>query len=308
MAINNPLKNEKKLSEFIIVQNEKYWGRTCMLLSAFSAWSKTDVNPFTMTKDQLMAFGKFLVNVKRPTVKSKTWMNYRYSVLACLQDNDFDALVNVRSGVPSKEIAQRTSAKRSNKFNTEMMEKFHKKILASKSSYRTITYNWVKSTSLTGLRPREWINTSIEYLFDGLAFLKVNTITKGIPLIEWNPVRYVPIYHLDNYDQDIIRSHLNSVKMYANNDAYDKLYFSCRMLLQKYTAILFGDEKSVSLYSCRQQFAANLKFNKISKECIMIVMGHTSETTQRHHYAPEYHGESISFPEKMTLNANGKAA
>lgn len=297
--------NEKKLSELVIVRdNAQYWERTRMLFNEYAKWSKTTINPDHLSHNELISFGKYLVDNKRMTVKSKTWMNYRFCVLYCLKNDDFFDIVNVRSTVSNKEITARTSAKRSNVFSTEMLTRFHKKTLNSNSAYKQISFNWIQSTVLTGIRPKEWITATIEYLFNGEAFIKVNTIEKGVHLANWQPIRYLPIFHLDNHEQDIIRAHLNTIKIYANNDAYDKLYSSCRMLIQKYTTILFGDEESVSLYSCRQQFAANLKASGISTECIMLVMGHSSEETQRHHYASRHHGELISFPEKAALKAN----
>lgn len=298
--------NNKNAKELTINKNNKnYWERTRYLFRSYEKWAgKESVDLDSLSYEDAINFVNYLVLHKRKTIKPKSWGLYRFAVRACLIHEDVADILAVRSFVKNKEIKSQTTSKRSNILTSRMLKELTDLLETSNSKYKDISINWMQSSLLTGLRPSEWLNASICYI-DAEPFLKVRNLRKGISSKETlSEHRYIPIFHLDNHDQDVITKNINLLKIISTSNAYENYYSGCRQLIQLYTQKIFGATSSISLYSGRQQFAANLKASGVPQDTIMKVMGHANTKTQRHHYSKKSNGEQIAFPIQAADKAN----
>ncbi|MEM0550289.1 MULTISPECIES: site-specific integrase [Aeromonas] len=279
-----------------------YQDRTERLLSECNSHYSMSLNINSMTIDDASVFAQYLNEVKRPSVAPRTWRAYRYSVTNTLGDIMSSLLIS-RSGVSLANLPKRNARKRSNNCNASRLRQLTDQMRQSNSRYRDIAILWLRAGVLTGLRPQEWLTSTIHYEL-GEPFLKVRTIVKGvIKNSDAMEVRYIPLQHLNSEDFAAVRmlcdafSNLSQVQ-------YQAMYSGCRNFINRASLACFGSDDSVSLYSTRQQFAANLKRSKINKLAIQYAMGHTNEDTQRHHYASAKNGDLIAFPAEQCIAIN----
>jgi hypothetical protein len=234
----------------------------------------------------------------------RSWKFYRYAVCYCL--GELVAPMFIVRTEESSLLPPRNSRKRSNQAQSDQLNQLLLSIRQSGSAHKQLATLWLECSFFVGLRPQEWTQSTIIHI-DAEPYLKVKTIVKGPKSSEnFREHRYIPLMQFHYEDYQKIRS-LCDV-MHKNKRDYQVMYKACRKIIYEHSRITFGNKTTIALYTGRQQFAANLKKSKISKKAIMYALGHANVETQRHHYAPTYVGELISFPEEKCIYANEKLA
>ncbi|HDX8428180.1 TPA: hypothetical protein RQN23_002880 [Aeromonas veronii] len=303
VSIENPVDNQT--SETVQAPNltvEFYTKTTERLISECNQHFGSNLRMDSMTIEGMAKLAQYMNNVKRHSIAPRSWKSYRFSVAAVLGDN-MNALLISRSSQSLSTLPRRNASKRSNSCNREQLKQLTDSIRGGQSEFKALCINWLRAGTYTGLRPQEWLNASIRY-FDGEQYLRTKTISKGkIIKNEHSEWRYIPLNHLNNEEVFAVRS-LCDIMNGLSKEQYTKIYDNCRKLIQNYSNICFGNKMSIGLYSTRQQFSANLKKSKVDKSVIAMAMGHSSETTQRHHYAPAFQGEYINFDGALCKRLN----
>lgn len=302
LSIDIPKQDEGLQFLPIAPNRPAYLERTQRLLAECNTYHSMSLDIHSMTIDSATLFAQYLNEIKRPSVAPRTWRAYRYCVSNTLGDI-MNSLLISRSGVSLANLPKRNARKRSNNCNAARLSKLTDQMRQSTSRYRDISILWLKAGVLTGLRPQEWLTSTI-YYEDGEPYLKVRTIVKGIiKNSDSMDIRYIPLQHLNSEDFACVRMLCDAFSNLTENQ-YAAMYSGCRNFINRASLACFGSDDSVSLYSTRQQFAANLKRSKVAKLAIQYAMGHTNEETQRHHYAGVKNGDLVAFPADECIEIN----
>lgn len=196
---------------------------------------------------------------------------------------------------------------------------------------------WIDATLITGLRPNEWNDASIQILDDpetgsptpylvarnskrkaaAPAFYDLEKAKAAHPELEIKNVfdmerlgipsteiprklsRYIP---LTEDERATVQKHLDWIlSAKERGTTFQQHYDSCRKLLERICEELFKGKKSYTLYSMRHQYAANGKA-KLTREEIADRMGHDSIKTAENAYASGRFAHK-AFKEEKSLKA-----
>ena len=261
----------------------------------------------------LITFAYWLVNRRIKTCTPNTWKSFRSALNAIIQSDDFRGII--MEGVPPapKNQPRRTSRQRAKHVPKKKLAKLTQYISQSQSKYSEHALRWIAVTLSVGLRPKEWLNTVV-IPKGGLLFLRVinakrnqNAFTdsQGVLL-----KRHVPLWHLDGSTIELIETHIDFVaENFANLSAFEDYYESLRKYIAD-SALRCGinnaDERIFSLYSCRQQFACDLKASDMPKTLKAYFLGHKDYATMKNHYGDTRNGNpilSLSAPQETSIIA-----
>lgn len=250
--------------------------------------------------EALTTFAYWLAHKRILTCTPNTWRSYRSALIAVITHDKFREILLDAKPPSVTEQPRRTSRKRAKHVSPKQLAKLTAYLSQSKSQYSEEASRWIAVTLCVGLRPKEWMNASIVYKHD-LPVLRVinakrneNTFTdsQGILL-----KRCIPLWHLDEVTIDLVSTHIDFViDMFETIGQFEKYYERLRhyiatsVMRSGYTV---SGGRTFSLYTCRQQFACNLKASPIEKSLKAYFMGHKDYATMKNHYGKVRSGVSI---------------
>jgi bisphosphoglycerate-dependent phosphoglycerate mutase len=200
----------------------------------------------------------------------------------------------------------RTSAQKAKRFTLDDLDLLRAELHVSSSKYAQATDMWFMAGMLTGLRPTEWKNVSLQLDDRGRKTLVVKN-AKNTNGRAHGETRTLIIEALKKDDLDIIETHVNNVRYFCRDgdDGFTHLYDSCRRLIREIADRLWSSRKKhPTLYTARHIFAADIK-NKFDSYGVAALMGHASTRTASSHYAPKWstaNGGSSIEPSDNDLN------
>jgi integrase len=273
----------------------------------------------------LKGFSLWLVSL-RPQIKASTWQSYKSSVVYFYETKGEVELANelkkvgsdlCKSSAPSKNNPLNTSSKKK-KFISESEER---KVTAFLNNETESSY-WAKPTLavfkailITGLRPSELQNSiliesdSDNYTPLALPVLKVKNgkSTNGRSHGEY---RHLGLSATSKKDLIFLKIALSYADKSSKNGLlspsgkesdwesyYKKLRGNFYRVINK---VFHHSKKSITFYSCRHQFIADLKANGYSLVEIAAITGHATDETASAHYGRRKHGsKKQSLPQAL---------
>ena len=239
-----------------------------------------------------------------------TIRKHKASLHYYFKTNGFDILQKVIEEIvlisPEKTNKKRTSAKKYKCLPEGEYIKLTAKINRSKGQYEQLILTWIEATRITGIRPKEWIQSvMITKEHEGRQFkiLKVMN-AKNSNGRTFGKFRHIVLMDLTDHEMFNITTMMTYVETIQKEEgtleksqvAWDKIYQACRRRLHYLdTKARPNSKKTITFYSARQQFSADLKANEIDEYEIAALMGHASIITADTNYGKKHHGKKGPF-------------
>ncbi|MDK9793819.1 hypothetical protein [Vibrio sp. D431a] len=257
----------------------------------------------------VFATAKWGKKVWFPKYDKSTWRQYR-SALSYLAEYQFqrgvihssnvlDEISEVLKGSNenTKELEKQTSGKKMKSLSDDDLSRLLDELSKSKSSLSGFLSVWLYVNCLVGLRPSEWKTSSIIKGSDDKYRLKVKNAkqTNGRSHGEY---RIISLSNFSDNQTEKIIDFTSMCEELNNQNLFDRYYQNCRKLLQRTCKKVWPRRKrSISLYSSRHQFCADLKKSGKKLEEIAYLMGHYSTDTASSHYGKRRYGKSKLMPD-----------
>lgn len=250
--------------------------------------------------DQDLDMRQFVVWLSdhRKNLNARSWRQYKSSVIYYLeihsdQNVAKDAIEYLKDitaiGLPNK--SHKTSGVKMKKITKEDWLKLEKYLNDNfhKIKWAAELRDWLRATIITGLRPIEWKDASINKI-NGVYILTIKNAknTNGRSNGEYRNLL------LDNISEEnlyTVLSHLNNVKTHIAKNKYESFYQACSITMrQAFRACWPRKINRITLYSARHQFSANAKASNLSKAEVAALMGHNIDETAIAHYGRKKSG------------------
>lgn len=192
----------------------------------------------------------------------------------------------------NKLIKPRTSAKKRKSLPESIRLELEDSLWNSTCLFSKLTSRWLHTATLLGFRPGEGDSIEIIFVSTGVYkfIIRNSKTTNGRSTGE---CRTITLYNLGDMDLKKILEFLELSKIARARLTWCEVYRRCRGRLSKQVrALKIKGEKSITLYSARHQFAADLKFRGYSKVEAAAAMGHSSDRTAGTHYGRARVGQS----------------
>jgi hypothetical protein len=254
----------------------------------------------SQSDQNLETFALWLSNARIKTLTNNTWKSYRSALNSVIINNDkFRAIIMNAKAPPASSLDRRGSRKRRKAVSNRQLTKMIGELSKSQSKYAADALRWIAVTLSVGLRPKEWLNANI-MTKSGYPVLSVMnakrtqndfTDSQGILLR-----RNIPLWHLDEDEVNLIDEHISFMTTEFSNmvefeQYYERLRGYINTVMNRSGATESG--RSFGLYSCRQQFAANLKASDLNKKLKAYFMGHGDYKVMQNHYGATRAGKPI---------------
>jgi integrase len=265
--------------------------------------AKDESNVSSLTALQL---AEWLI-AKRGDLSKSTWRQYKAAVFyeferqlikrPSLSNNITTARDNLKNTPPpvGRPKIKKTAAKKAKKISEEDLITLFDYLVNENSRNGESSIQWLLSGLWTGLRPCEWERAF--YIPSTGQLIVVNA--KATQGRAHGANRTINLQGLDNEQLEIIEMHLENVRKAKlrleknGKSGFEQFYEQCRQRLFRANRKLWPKRKqNITLYTARHQFAANAKFNGLSKVVIAALMGHKSTDTQDSHYSRKSSGRS----------------
>ena len=189
-----------------------------------------------------------------------------------------------------KNLPKRTSSFKQKSLKIKDLKLLGHELLSSKNKWGKLSYIWLYSGVLTGLRPIEWTNAYIEKEDDTISLIVKNA--KNTNNRSHGEFRTINLDHLTEKQLNIVKQHLDaSSKIKEQDDLWKQYYNGCSNLIRYHSRKIWKNKNRYpTLYSSRHQFSANLKASGCSKLEVATLMGHASDLTAQSHYGKKIHG------------------
>ncbi|WP_019025471.1 MULTISPECIES: hypothetical protein [unclassified Thioalkalivibrio] len=247
----------------------------------------------------------------RQGISFNTWKLYRCAIRAAAgSGEEVSKIVGGPAANKKGMIEKQGSALRRKYLSAEDFAALEKYLKKSRSEFARDVLIFLAATKVTGLRPAEWVDAKWvreEVEGVGLECVRVRSRKRtnaakvakiqGLE-IPFLPERWVPVGHLDEHEQRIVLHQIKEANRQHENGTWEEFYERCRYVLSRASVAVFGYEaERVTFYSARHQYAATLKRSGLSQLSQMLIVGHTSDATARHHYGRTVKGEASVLAE-----------
>lgn len=206
------------------------------------------------------------------------------------------SIQHINNSPPKK----RTSQKKAKYLPIEQLVQLIQKLEENAGYNDQLIAKWLLSGLLTGLRPGEWLNAKIEN----------NTlIVKNAKFSDNRSCGEYRLQHFSSDKMDYLKTVYEFVdelnKLNLSKHKFNELYQSCRRRLYVINKQLWpNNDKHITLYTARHQFAANAK-NIYTPIQIAALMGHASSETAQETYGKKRYGQEgfiAITPDEINLN------
>jgi integrase len=247
---------------------------------------------------------KYWSHEKRPN----TWRKYRSSFIYYAEiklsqnkitQDDYEEIIeilNSSSGGDKKQLEHMTSSNKKKSISEDDLKIIDSALSKSKNKWSDASRLWVRGGIITGLRPIEWPSSEIIENDNGI-FMIINNAknTNGRSI---GKTRTLNLNHLSKNEVSIVKQNIIISKKFHNENQWTKYYQGCSNVLRYTLKKVFSkNKKSISLYSARHQYAANMKASKCSPREVAALMGHASDYTNQAHYGKKRVGKNLVKPE-----------
>ncbi len=238
-----------------------------------------------------------LNNIILPFVSASTRRQYRSAVIYYLKNSDckkidelLEKLESTRDTLFDCKVKSNSRKQKSLPINDYDVLKAG--LNNSRSKYAQITNIWLYCGIVTGLRPCEWGDVTVNNLHSIDSFSITVKNAKSTQDRTHGEYRTIHI-DCDLGDQSLIAYLAKEMEKIHALGEYDKYYQQCTKMLSRLTQKLWPyRKKRITLYSSRHQFCADLKAMKHSLCEIAALMGHAIDDTSTRHYGKRRVGNS----------------
>ena len=235
---------------------------------------------------------------KRNTLTNSSWRQYKSAAICLLEqiNNDaaFEALDYLREldGSSCNNKTERTSSQKLKRFPIKDFQKITDYLRNHPGKWHKPLLDWIIGSSLTGLRPHEWVGANLIEFENERALCVINA--KHTNGRAHGPDRTLLLGALSDDEFDIINMHSKRAREWDALEQFDDFYKGCSLTLYHVSRKLWPRRlKHVTLYSCRHQFTANAKASGFSTVEIAAMMGHAVDTTATKHYGKKAAGHEM---------------
>lgn len=201
----------------------------------------------------------------------------------------------------AKTRTDRTSASKSKRFPQQARDMIEKALFTSGSGYASPLRDYLRAGVLAGLRPQEWPSVEFRQPPEGWALEMMVRNAKHDETRGNGEFRTLRWRNLGDEDQRALVRWVDYAKNAHRSGSYAVLLDGVSRLLRDLCRGLWPRRKlHYTLYSCRHEYAAQLKAAQSDPATVAALMGHASDATATNHYGrPRRGGEkvTISLPE-----------
>ena len=280
-------------------------------------------------EDHWVAMAEWLDAAVRETVSGSTWVVYRSAVASGAGEVPRVKQILMAGAKRRKsDVVEQNAAKRKKHLSDDDYRLLGTWLKRSKRKHRKDVMMMLRASRLCGLRPQEWRGAKYGFEeFDGqvVEVLIVKSLKRGTGraalefesgmTIPFLPIRKIPIDHLDEFDRGAVSYTIGKCSG-LSEEQWRQYYRGLRRdLAAAVTAAFRFDEERITMYSARHQYVADLKRSGLSPLAQMLLVGHTSEATARHHYGRKIRGvaswtsdEGVEEYDRMVRALNGFGA
>ncbi len=253
---------------------------------------------------------------RRPEFMPKTWRQYKAAVAFTLEERGQRAAASrlremLSDGCKSKADTDRRQTSSMKKKNVTEHEEsvITEHLMTRKTSlWARPCLAFFKAGLVVGLRPSEWPSAKLfidgsEDTFPAYPVLRVEN-GKATNGRAHGHYRHLILDTLSKEDLLWVRMAISYARAdtpqglmmpKGKAETFEEYYEGLRKEFARTIDRLFrGKSARISLYSCRHQFSANIKFAKYSLAEIAAVMGHGTDDTASAHYGRKRFGRSRS--------------
>lgn len=298
----------------------EYTRRALFFIKQFRAAKLTDIHNTKEVGNLLVDYWQETINTNK--YSKSTIRKQKAFLMFWANKNNLSRVIDIlqtRNVVPPKKPPKKkTSSQKQKYLGGKLYTSFKAALSVSKSQYKDMVATWLTAGELTGLRPQEWITTQI-------AETKVKSGTKKVLRVcnakqsygrSFGRFRYIVLENLNTYEENIINqmiAHVQGLRQkfptkdgetdkngdpaIASEQAikeWNEIYNKCRNYITRLNDTIpksIRKGKSITLYSARHQFAADLKANNFDFYHIAALMGHASIQTASEHYGRKIKGK-----------------
>lgn len=258
----------------------------------------------TIPSHEVLDYRQFVgwLIVQKPHWSRPTWRQYKAAVVFSLEQELLlrrdaiaeEALERLRledvSGCLAK--TRRTSGSKLKRFPLNDYKRITRQLREYPSPWSEDVQRWLAAAMLTGLRPREWGQTT--YIDDEHEPRLLVQNAKNTNLRAHGPTRTILIKGLDQSERELIKEHIERAHQWSGAGQFTSFYQGCAATLSRLSRRLWpGRKQHVSLYSARHQFSADAKASGLTPEEIAALMGHAVDITATRHYGKKTAGTEL---------------
>ncbi|MBM6583929.1 hypothetical protein ILT44_27380 [Microvirga sp. BT689] len=201
----------------------------------------------------------------------------------------------------AKTRTDRTSATKCKRFPQQARDTIQKALVTSGSGYASPLSDYLRAGVLAGLRPQEWPGVEFRPPPEGWALEMMVRNAKHDGARGNGAFRTLRWRSLGDEDHQALVRWVTHAKSAHRNGSYEVLLDGLARLLRDLCRGLWPKRKQhYTLYSCRHEFAAQVKAGYGDPATVAALMGHASDATASSHYGrPRRGGETatITLPE-----------
>ncbi|MBL0403736.1 hypothetical protein JKG68_07155 [Microvirga aerilata] len=198
----------------------------------------------------------------------------------------------------AKTRTDRTSATKCKRFPQQARDMIRAALVTSKSGYASPLRDYLRAGVLAGLRPQEWPGVELRPAPDGWALEMVVRNAKHDETRGNGRFRTLRWRTLSEEDRQILVRWVTHAKGASRNGSYEVLLEGLARLLRDHCRGLWPRRKQhYTLYSCRHEYAAQVKAGYTDPAAVAALMGHAFDATASSHYGrPRRGGEKAAIP------------
>lgn len=199
--------------------------------------------------------------------------------------------------------AGKTSTQKAKKLSPSDIEAVVQRLDLSRSKWKNDTKEWFLAGILTGLRPSEWAQASLNDA--GTKLMLVVKNGKNTNGRSFGEHRELDISELNRDEKLLIGRHIERANSHQERQNFEAWYNRCRKLMHTISRVMPSTRTThPTLYSARHRFAATAKAQLSHRE-VAALMGHGSETTAAVHYArrDSSNGQTRVKPSQRSVQA-----
>ena len=198
-----------------------------------------------------------------------------------------------QSGNGTMKKGRKTSSRKIKYLPQELFDRVSAGLLAENPKWAREVFLFLQAGVLTGLRPSEWSEAAMDTV-DGKPCLTVRN-GKASNGRANGEIRGLLLHGLDDEELAIIKEHLSLIRDFkAGGGKFEKYYKNCKNTLfsfqERHKLGIRG--RKISLYSCRHQFSADAKADRIEHAVLSAMMGHAATVTAQKHYGRRVNGRT----------------
>tara|TARA_B100002019_G_scaffold291239_1_gene310829 strand:+ start:1128 stop:2114 length:987 start_codon:yes stop_codon:yes gene_type:complete len=206
-----------------------------------------------------------------------------------IKEEEFEKIKELlkKSRATETKNSGKTSNSKKKSINQKEFKSLDSELKKSRSRWANPTRVFIRAGKYSGLRPIEWKDAIID---TDNKILKIKN-AKNTNGRSNGKMRTLSLHHLEDDQIKDIELQIKIVQAILEKNIWNLYYEGCSALLRRLSRKLWPNKKKYpTLYSCRHQFAADMKASGCTRKEVAALMGHASERTAESHYGKKIHG------------------